>query len=112
MADTNHVIEKIAAARPTFSEQEIADILPAVQEVLESGWLILGEHTDAFENAFKKYVGVEHAVAVNTCSSAIQITLRFFGPREILAALREAVDAFTEGAPAKDDRTVILVKRV
>jgi perosamine synthetase len=70
--------EKISAARPWFSEQDIAEILSAVETVLTSGRLILGAHTDAFENAFKKYVGVEHAVAVSSCSAAIQIALRFF----------------------------------
>jgi phosphoserine phosphatase RsbU/P len=30
---------------------------------------------------------------------------------EILAALREAVTAFTRGVPAEDDRTAIIVKR-
>src|SRR5690606_9995417 len=79
MAVTNPIIEKIAAARPTFSARQIEEILPAVREVLESGWLILGKHTEAFENAFREYVGVEHAVAVSTCSSATQIALRFYG---------------------------------
>ena len=32
-------------------------------------------------------------------------------PGRILTALREAVATFTEGAPASDDRTAIIVKR-
>jgi dTDP-4-amino-4,6-dideoxygalactose transaminase len=79
MAAPNQTVEKIAAARPTFTAEEIEQILPAVREVLESGWLILGKHTQAFEEAFRAYVGVEHAVALSTCSAATQITLRFFG---------------------------------
>ena len=79
MAPPNQMRQTIRAARPWFSEQEIAAILPSVEAVLESGQLILGEHTEAFENAFKQFVGSEYAVAVNSCSSAIQIALRFFG---------------------------------
>lgn len=79
MAASNQMVDKIAAARPTFSAQQIEEILPAVRQVLESGWLILGKHTEAFEKAFREYVGVEHAIAVSTCSAATQITLRYFG---------------------------------
>ena len=71
-------LKKIAAASPLFSDKDIAAILPAIAEVLESGWLILGKNTDAFETAFRQYVGTDHAVAVNSCSSALQIALRFF----------------------------------
>ena len=30
---------------------------------------------------------------------------------EILSSIRSAVDAFTRGAPAADDRTIIMIKR-
>jgi len=79
MADPVQARRTIRAARPWFSPQDIAEILPDVEAVLESGQLILGERTDRFETAFKQFVGSEHAVAVNSCSSAIQIALRFFG---------------------------------
>lgn len=79
MAHPSEVRQTIRAARPSFSEQEIAAILPAVESILESGQLILGEHTERFENAFKQFVGADRAVAVNSCSSALQIALRFFG---------------------------------
>lgn len=79
MVEARTVREKVAAARPWFSDGEIGEILATVREVLESGWLILGRHTHAFEEAFREYIGVEQAVAVNSCSSALQITLRWFG---------------------------------
>lgn len=79
MAERTLIREAINAARPRFSQQDIEQILPAIESVLESGWLILGEHTEKFEAAFKRYIGTDHAVAVNSCSSAIQITFRFFG---------------------------------
>jgi len=73
--------ERIPAARPGFPGEDIAAILPQIQAVLESGRLILGSHTSAFEEAFRRYVGVEHAIAVNSCSSALQICLRFLGAK-------------------------------
>src|SRR5256885_17042597 len=86
MAPPNQMRQTIRAARPWFSEQEIAAILPSVEAVLESGQLILGEHTEAVEDAFKQFVGSDYAATVNSCSSAIQIALRFF-----LAAGRERI---------------------
>ena len=77
---------KVAAARPRVSDEDMDEILPSIEEVLRSGWLILGEHTRAFERAFAQSVGTEHAVAVSSCSAALQIVLRFFGVegREVL----------------------------
>src|SRR4051812_34737015 len=82
MTERHQVREAIKAARPRFERADIAQILPAIESVLESGQLILGEHTDRFERAFAAYVGVEHAVAVSSCSAATQIALRFFGVKQ------------------------------
>lgn len=72
---------RIAAARPTFTAQDRAEILPVIDAILESGWLILGEHTRRFEERFAHYVGTEHAVAVSTCSAALQIVMRHLAVR-------------------------------
>src|ERR1700710_1464425 len=45
----------------------------AVMEVLESGWLTLGPRTHAFETAFAEHLGVEHAVAVSSCTAALHL---------------------------------------
>jgi dTDP-4-amino-4,6-dideoxygalactose transaminase len=79
MPDANGPGEKIAAARPWFPEPDLTEILQQVEGVLRSGRLILGEYTDRFENAFRSYVGVKHAIAVSSGSSALQIALRYFG---------------------------------
>jgi perosamine synthetase len=86
MAEQNQRVGRLQAARPQFERTDIDAILPAIRSVLESGHLILGEHTDRFERAFASYIGVTHAVAVSSCSAAIQIALRFFGvdQREII----------------------------
>ncbi len=68
---------KIAAAKPRFPQEDLEEVLPGIESILKSGRLILGQHTDRFEAAFKTYVGAQHAVAVSTCTAALQIALRF-----------------------------------
>ncbi len=76
--DTDSPEKKIAAASPLFPQQDIDEIQRAISNILLSGRLILGEHTLAFEQEFQSYLGVEYAVAVSTCTAAIQIALRFY----------------------------------
>src|SRR4051812_49976035 len=47
--------------------------IAAVMEVLESGWLTLGPRTAAFEAAFAEHLGVRHAVAVSSGTSALHL---------------------------------------
>ena len=68
---------KIAAAMPRFPREDLDEILPAIEAILKSGRLILGPQTQQFEEAFRNYVGADHAVAVGTCTAALQIALRF-----------------------------------
>ena len=68
---------RIAAARPWFPPEDREEILAAIDAILESGRLILGLHTGQLEEAFRDYVGVEHAVGVSTCTAALQIAFRF-----------------------------------
>lgn len=51
----------------------------AVREVLESGWLTTGYKTKQFEAEFAQTVGVEHAVAVNSCTAAMHLALDAIG---------------------------------
>ena len=45
----------------------------AVQQVLDSGWLTMGPMTEKFEHAFSEFIGVQHAVAVNSCTAALHL---------------------------------------
>jgi dTDP-4-amino-4,6-dideoxygalactose transaminase len=51
----------------------------AVQEVLRSGWFILGEQVAAFERAFAEYCGAQYAVTVANGTDAIQLALMACG---------------------------------
>jgi len=75
--DISNYKNKISAAKPLFPKKDIDEIQVLVRDVLQSGRLILGEHTERFEQEFKSYIGVEHAVAVSSCTAAIQISLRY-----------------------------------
>ena len=45
----------------------------AVLEVLRSGWLTMGEVTQAFEQEFAAFVGARHAFAVNNATAALHL---------------------------------------
>ena len=65
----------IPAARPQLDEQEIN----AVREVLESGQLVQGERVAEFEKEFATYVHRRHAIAVNSGTAALHLSLLALG---------------------------------
>ena len=60
-------------------EAERADILAAVEQVMRSGRLILGESVRAFEEEFSAYCAVGHGVGVNSGTDALTLGLRVLG---------------------------------
>lgn len=57
--------------KPNFSEEEIE----AVTRVMRSGWIGQGPETAAFEKELAEHVGAEQAVCVNSCTSALFLSL-------------------------------------
>ena len=57
--------------RPVVSEPAIAEVV----ETLRSGWLTRGPRTERFEARFAAYLGVPHAVAVNSATAALHLAL-------------------------------------
>ncbi len=47
----------------------------AAQKVLAGGWVTMGAESAAFEEELAAWVGAEHAVAVSSCTAAIQMAL-------------------------------------
>lgn len=72
---------EIPSTRPFFSEEDIEAILDEVRSILRSGQLILGPYTQKLEQSFREYCGVRHAVAVSSCTAALEIALRYFNVR-------------------------------
>lgn len=57
-----------------------ADVAP-VGDALRSGWLTTGPVARDFEQAFARFVGARHAVAVNSCTAALHLALEALGVR-------------------------------
>ena len=71
-------MKTIPSAKPYFSEKQLLFIKRAQKDVFKSGRLILGPYTKMFEEKFADYIGTKYAVATSSCSSALEICLRFF----------------------------------
>jgi len=63
--------KNIPLARPWLTGKEIE----AVEEVLESRWWIQGPKVEEFEKRFAEYIGTKYAVAVNSCTAALHVSL-------------------------------------
>jgi perosamine synthetase len=61
----------VPLARPDLGEEERR----AVLEVLESGWLAHGPKNAELEGQFRELVGAEYAIAMNSCTSALQLAI-------------------------------------
>lgn len=61
--------------QPSFNEEEIQTVV----ETLKSGWITTGPAVKAFETAFAEYIGVKHAIAVNSCTAAMHLALAALG---------------------------------
>jgi len=51
----------------------------AVLRVLESGWLAHGEYNQKLEEDFARFIGVKHAITMNSCTSALELSLKVHG---------------------------------
>jgi perosamine synthetase len=67
---------KVPAAKIQFLPEDRTWIADRIQEVLSTGQLTLGKYGAEFEKQFALYCGVEHAIAVNSGTSSLEIILR------------------------------------
>ena len=67
----------IPVARPFLGEEEEKGVL----EVLRSGWVTQGPRVQEFEENFARYVGCDYAIAVSSCTTALQLAFWAAGIR-------------------------------
>lgn len=66
---------EVPLARPWFTDEEAE----AARSVVASEWLIAGPKVEEFENRFASQIGVKHAIAVNSGSSALLVVQQALG---------------------------------
>lgn len=67
----------ITSAQPYFPKAVRKRIERRISRVLDSKRFIMGPEARAFEEAFGRMVGVRYAVSVNSCTTALEMALRF-----------------------------------
>lgn len=65
------VANAVTFSPPAIGPDEIAEVIAT----LESGWLSTGPRVRRFEQAFADYVGAAHAVAFNSCTAGLHLSL-------------------------------------
>jgi dTDP-4-amino-4,6-dideoxygalactose transaminase len=65
----------VPLARPDMGEAELS----AIADVLASGWLTTGPRVKTFEHAFAQHVGAAEAVALNSCTAGLHLSLMACG---------------------------------
>ena len=65
----------IPVTRPVLGDSELA----AIASVLDSGYLVQGSRVAEFERIVAEHVGLQHAVAVSSCTSALRVALLALG---------------------------------
>jgi perosamine synthetase len=68
---------KIPLMKPYVGTEEIEEI----KKVLESGYLAQGPKVKEFESKFAEYIGVKHAIATSSCTTALELALRSIGAK-------------------------------
>lgn len=76
MSDTSP-IPPVPFSRPSLDHEEEE----AVLAVLRSGWLTTGEVATAFEKEFAQAVGTRHALALNSATAGLHLSLEALGVR-------------------------------
>ena len=70
---------KYQRAKPYFSGDDRKDILSKIDNILTTGYISQGKYVSEFEQKFAEKVGVSHAIATSSCTSALEISMRALG---------------------------------
>src|ERR1039458_9998911 len=64
---TSQAVRDLPFHRPLLEQEEIDGVVDA----LKSGWITTGPKVQEFEEAFARFLGVRHALAVSSCTAAL-----------------------------------------
>jgi dTDP-4-amino-4,6-dideoxygalactose transaminase len=64
--------------KPDIRDEDIAEVV----DTLRSGWIGHGPKTERFEKMFEEYTGSKHAIAVNSCTAALYLSLSMLDLRQ------------------------------
>lgn len=67
--------ELLVFGAPVIREEDIREVV----KTLRSGWIGTGPKVAQFEDAFRRYVGARHAIALSSCSAALELALEVLG---------------------------------
>jgi dTDP-4-amino-4,6-dideoxygalactose transaminase len=80
MSDSTRPVAEIPQARPgAFFEEHRDEVMSALARVVDSGWYILGNEVEAFEQEFARKFEYGGAVGVGNGTDAIALALRSLG---------------------------------
>jgi dTDP-4-amino-4,6-dideoxygalactose transaminase len=68
-------MKNIPFALPEIGDEEINEVVDS----LKSGWVTTGPKTKQFEEDFAEYIGIKHALAVNSATSGLHLALDAIG---------------------------------
>lgn len=71
-------MKNIPFSPPDITDEEINEVV----RVLKSGWITTGPDCRAFEQKISEFTGCDHTVCLNSCTSAMELTLRMLGVKE------------------------------
>ena len=63
---------KVSLSKPSITNKE----LQIIQRSLKSNWLTHGPNNIRFEKNFSKLIGVKYAISMNSCTSALECSLK------------------------------------
>lgn len=82
---------KIPIAAPAFGSEEVKEALHS----LLTNWVTMGSKVKEFEKKFAKYIGVKHAIMVNSGSSANFLTFAILTNQKLKSRLKSDDEVLT-----------------
>ena len=67
---------KYKRAKPYFSKEDREDITSKIDDILKTGQIAQGKYVSEFEDKFAKKIGSKYAIATNSCTSALEVSIR------------------------------------